>query len=71
MTEPRRRRSTRKPLRVRGFDFTNLCLALAAVLAAVPWLFPMSFDAQPVPHHAVEAVAAQGFTLATSHGAAR
>ncbi len=70
MTEPRRRRSTRKPRRARGFDLTNIFLALAAVLAAVPWLFPMSFDSQAVPRSAAEPVAAASFTVATNHGAA-
>ena len=70
MTEPRRRRS-RKPRRVRGFDVTNLCLALAAVLAAVPWLFPPNTDTPPAPRNAAEAVAARGLIVTTNHGAAR
>lgn len=71
MTEPRRRRSTRKPRRVRGFDFTNLWLALAAVLAALPWLLPISLDTQPAPRNAAEAVAARGISVATNQGATR
>ena len=71
MTEPRRRRSTRRPRRVRGFDVTNLCLALAAVLAAVPWLFPMGIDAQPAAQNAGQAVAARAITDHNHHGAAR
>jgi hypothetical protein len=71
MTEPRRRRSTRKPRRVRGFDVTKLCLALAAVLAAVPWLFPMSFDPQPVSQTAGQAAAERAITDHNHHGAAR
>ena len=73
MNEPRRRqrRSTRKPRRVRGFDLTNLLLALAAVLAALPWLFPMSIDTQPASRHAAQGLVAQEISLATNHGAAR
>ena len=70
MTEPRRRRS-RRPRRVRGFDVINLCLALAAVVAAVPWLFPPNSDTPPAPRNAAEAVAARGITVSTNHGAAR
>jgi len=73
MNEPRRRhrRSTRKPRRVRGFDVTHLFLALAAVLAALPWLFPMSFDEQPASRHAAQGLLAQEISLATNHGASR
>lgn len=71
MTQARRRRSTRKPRRARGFDLTNLFLAIVAVLATLPWLFPMSFDSEPVARSAAEPVAAAIFTIATNHGAAR
>jgi hypothetical protein len=71
MTELRRRRSTRRPRRARGFDVTNLCLVLAAVLAALPWLFPPSAETPPAPRNAAEAVAARGITVATNHGANR
>ena len=73
MNEPRRRhrRSTRKPRRVRGFDVTNLFLALAAVLAALPWLFPMSIEDQPASRHAGQGLVAQEISLATHHGATR
>ena len=70
MTEPRRRRS-RKPRRVRGFVVTNLCLALAAVLAAVPWLFPPNSGTPPAARNAAEAVAARGHIVATNQGTAR
>lgn len=70
MTEPRRRRS-RNPRRLRGFDVINLCLVLAAVLAAVPWLFRPNTDTQPAPRNAAEAVAARGHTVATNQGATR
>ena len=70
MTEPRRRRS-RRPRRLRGFDVTNLCLALAAVLAAVPWLFPPNADTSPAPRNVAEAVAARGINVTTTHGVAR
>lgn len=73
MNEPRRRhrRSTRKPRRARGFDVTHLFLALAAVLAALPWLVPMSIDDQPVSRHAARGLVAQEISLATNHGASR
>ncbi|MEQ1682503.1 MAG: hypothetical protein ABL916_02555 [Burkholderiaceae bacterium] len=73
MNEPRRRhrRSTRKPRRARGFDVTNLFLALAAVLAVLPWLVPMSFDDQPASRHAGLGLLAQEISLATNHGATR
>lgn len=74
MSEPRRRRhrrSTHRPRRVRGFDVTNLFLALAAVLAVLPWLFPMSIEDQPASRHAAQSLVAQEISLATNHGAAR
>ena len=73
MNEPRRRhrRPTRKPRRARGFDVTNLFLALAAVLAALPWLVPMSLDDQPASRHAAQGLLAQEISLATHHGAAQ
>ena len=65
MNEPRRRRrSTRRQRRARGFDLIiNLCLVLAAVLAALPWLFLTNTDAEPV--------ATRDITAATNHGATR
>ena len=73
MNEPRRRhrRSTRKPRRVRGFDVTNLFLALAAVLAALPWLVPMSIEDPPASHHAAQGLVAQEISLGTNHGVTR
>lgn len=71
MNEPRHRRSTRKPRRVRGFDLINLFLALAAVLAALPWLVPMSIDNQPASRHAAQGLVAQEISLTTNHGATR
>lgn len=71
MTENRRRRSTRRSRRVRGFDVTNLCLVLAAVLAALPWLFPPNSEAWPAARNAAQAVADPRITIATNHEPAR